>query len=329
MKIAIVRLSSLGDIIKNASTIQMIKKYYPNSEITWVVDSIFADILDNTKELDNIIKIDLKRLKKDFSFKKLKKEFSKLPKNYFDVVIESHGMLKASLIAKYISKNKVCGFDKIIKEKLSKLFYQESYPFECDENEIYRYNKLSANCLKFSFEKEDIYKLEPFLGFEDKDYSKYDKFFKEKNIILAFGSSKGWEAKKYPLEKWINIINNLEYNFLLIWGNGDEKKEAEYIASKTDATILPKSSFNDLKYLVSKSDIIIGNDTGPTHIGWAIGTKSIILFGCTDRNLMIENDNHLSIKSTSKVNHCKFDKMDFSISEIDETLIINKIKELI
>ena len=56
MKIAIVRLSSLGDIIKNASTIQMIKKHYPNSEITWIADSIFADILDNTKELDNIIK---------------------------------------------------------------------------------------------------------------------------------------------------------------------------------------------------------------------------------------------------------------------------------
>ena len=329
MKIAIVRLSSLGDIIKNASTIQMIKKHYPNSEITWIADSIFADILDNTKDLDKIIKIDLKRLKKNFSIKKLKEELNKLPKNYFDIVIDAHGMLKASLIAKRISKQKICGFDKIIKENLSKFFYTDIYPFECSENEIYRYNKLSANCLGFDFEKDDIYKLNPFLGCEKKDYSKYDKFFKEKNIVLAFGASKGWEAKKYPIDKWINVINQIDANFLLIWGNESEKQEAEYIASKTSAKVLPKMDFNDLKYIIKQSDLIIGNDTGPTHIGWAIGTKSIILFGCTDKNLMLESVNNIAIKSESNVNYCKFDKNDLSIQNIDEKIIIQKIKELI
>ena len=154
-------------------------------------------------------------------------------------------------------------------------------------------------------------------------------FFKEKNIVLAFGTSRGWDCKKYPIEKWINVINNVDVNFLLIWGNDKEKKEAEYIASKTGALILPKLSFNDLKYVIKKSDLIVGNDTGPTHIGWAIGTKSLIVFGCTDKNLMVEDKAHLAVKSDSIVNYCKFDKNDLSIRNIDEKLIIKKIKELI
>ena len=329
MKIAIVRLSSLGDIIKNVSVLQMIKKHYPQAEITWVADSIFADILDNTDYLDNIIKIDLKRLKRNFSFKKFNEIIKLLPKKEFDIVIDSHGMLKAALISKRIAKNKICGFDGIIKEKLSKLFYTECFKFECSDNEIYRYNKLAAECLKYEFNQEDIYKLKPFLNYKDKDYSEYDKFFKEKNIVLAFGTSRGWDCKKYPIEKWINVINNVDVNFLLIWGNDKEKKEAEYIASKTGALILPKLSFNDLKYVIKKSDLIVGNDTGPTHIGWAIGTKSLIVFGCTDKNLMVEDKAHLAVKSDSIVNYCKFDKNDLSIRNIDEKLIIKKIKELI
>jgi len=329
MKIAIVRLSSLGDIIKNASVLQMIKKHYPQAEITWVADSIFADILDNTDNLDNIIKIDLKKLKRNFSFKKLKEIIKLLPKREFDIVIDSHGMLKAALISKRLAKKKICGFDGIIKEKLSKIFYTECFKFECSDNEIYRYNKLAAECLKYEFNQEDIYKLKPFLNYKDKDYSEYDKFFKEKNIVLAFGTSRGWDCKKYPIEKWINVINNVDVNFLLIWGNDKEKKEAEYIASKTGALILPKLSFNDLKYVIKKSDLIVGNDTGPTHIGWAVGTKSLIVFGCTDKNLMVEDKAHLAVKSDSIVNYCKFDKNDLSIRNIDENLIITKIKELI
>jgi len=322
MKIAIVRLSSLGDIVKNASVLQFIKKHYPNSEITWIVDSKFGDILDESPYLDNIIKIDLKWLKKNLSFKNIKIELSKLPNSYFDIVIDSHGMLKSALISKYIAKNKIYGFDGIIKEKISKIFYTKSFLFRCDENEVYRYNKLVANALGYKFDFEDIYKIKPFLGYKNCKKEQID-------IVLAFGASKGWEAKKYPIEKWINIINSLEYQFYLLWGSEEEKKEAEYIASKTSAKIAPKMDLNQLKCFISSSKLLVGNDTGPSHIAWALGIKSIILFGCTDKTAMVEDKNHIAIKSNSIVNHCKFDKSDLSIQEIDENLIIKKIKELI
>jgi len=38
MKIAIVKLSALGDIVHSMIVLQFIKKKYPNSEVDWFVE---------------------------------------------------------------------------------------------------------------------------------------------------------------------------------------------------------------------------------------------------------------------------------------------------
>nr|AIA89129.1 CAZy families GT9 protein [uncultured Arcobacter sp.] len=37
----------------------------------------------------------------------------------------------------------------------------------------------------------------------------------------------------------------------------------------TKARVLPKLDLNSLKALINKVDLVIGNDTGPTHMAWA------------------------------------------------------------
>jgi len=37
--------------------------------------------------------------------------------------------------------------------------------------------------------------------------------------------------------------------------------------------------FEQLKALIAHADLLIGNDTGPTHIAWALNKPSIPLFG--------------------------------------------------
>ena len=45
--------------------------------------------------------------------------------------------------------------------------------------------------------------------------------------------------------------------------------------------IAEKLSFNKLKSLVSQVDLLIGGDTGPVHMAWALNVPSITLFGST------------------------------------------------
>jgi ADP-heptose:LPS heptosyltransferase len=45
--------------------------------------------------------------------------------------------------------------------------------------------------------------------------------------------------------------------------------------------VLPKIDLNTLKALISRVDLVIGNDTGPTHMAWALNIPSITIFGNT------------------------------------------------
>ena len=78
-----------------------------------------------------------------------------------------------------------------------------------------------------------------------------------------------------------------------------------------------KLSIESLIFLVSQSNLIIGSDTGPTHMGWALNVPSITLFGPTPgyRNTMVTSKNKI-IESKSDVNPYRINKNDYSVSDI-------------
>ena len=76
-------------------------------------------------------------------------------------------------------------------------------------------------------------------------------------------------------------------------------------------------------------DLLIGNDTGPTHIAWAQNIASITLFGPTTKRMIYETAKNIAIKSDSNVNILKINKNDFSIQDIPYDLITKKAKELL
>jgi heptosyltransferase-1 len=62
MKIAIVRLSALGDIVFSAVCHALIKQKYKNAHITWIVDSRFEGVIADSPFVDEVVAISLKPL---------------------------------------------------------------------------------------------------------------------------------------------------------------------------------------------------------------------------------------------------------------------------
>jgi heptosyltransferase-1 len=92
---------------------------------------------------------------------------------------------------------------------------------------------------------------------------------------------------------------------------------------------MPKLDLNSLKALIAKADLLIGNDTGPTHIAWGLNRPSITIFGPTPVSRVYQTDINKVVKSASIVNPYKLNKQDFSIKEIDEQEIITLAKALL
>lgn len=329
-RIAIIKLSAMGDIIHAMVALQYIKKQYPNLQIDWFVESAFAPILENNPDINEIIKLDLKSIKKD------KKEIinqikliKKYKKNSYDLVIDAQGLIKSAIVSFFLGKSRV-GFSKnSTREKLASFFYTKKVDIAYDKNAIERNVKVLSQALNFEITKDDILNKKPFLFYKNENEVIYEYLSKDKkNVLFVIGAS--WPSKMYSKEKFAKIINNLDENCLITWGNEAEKDVADFIVNISKAKVLPKLDLNSLKAIMSKVDLVIGNDTGPTHMAWALNIPSITLFGNTPgyRNTYITNTNKI-IESKSIVNPFKLDRNDFSIKEIDENEIINTAKGLL
>jgi lipopolysaccharide heptosyltransferase I len=283
VNIAIVRLTSLGDIIFCMAALQLIKRRLPDCSITWFADRKFADILDHNPDLDGIVKIDLKGLKRDFSLRKLRSEYRQLSvAGRFDLVIDLHGMIKSALIARMIC-GETAGFHRgVIKEPLAALFYKRTFPVSDAAVPVYRYAQLALKALGFSCAEDELIDKRPYLFYRDEDLIPGKDFFKSgrKNIILVPGTSAA--EKNYPWERYVAIADGLRQNALICHGSDSEYETACAIAARSPyVSVLPRLNLNQLKAVISRADLVVGGDTGPTHIAWANNVPSIALFGPT------------------------------------------------
>ncbi|WP_103596937.1 lipopolysaccharide heptosyltransferase I [Campylobacter concisus] len=316
LKIAIVKLSALGDIVHAAIVLQFIKKHCPNTHITWLVDARFASLLKDHPLIDELVILPLKE-----SFKKSYKIIKTLGK--FDKIIDLQGLFKSAVVAKLLGKE-IYGFSReSVKEKIAARLYRHKFKIDYNENIIVRNLSLVGYALNFSFEKSEILKKSSCFEICKKFKNESGK---KRVLIAAFASE---ESKIY--DKFKDVIRLLEgCEIYLCYGSESEKVRAEAIISGTKAKLLEKLSIKDMIDFIASCDLVIGNDSGLTHLAWAVNRPSITLFGnrpshrnayVTDKNLVVDMGKEIDARS--------IDKNDFCIREIYPETVANFAKRLL
>ena len=324
-KIVIVRLSAIGDIVNTTIVLQFIKKSYPDVSIDWVCEKSFSSILKNHPLINKVIEVDLKSLKKTKSIRGLIDQI-KILKNQdnYDYIIDMQGLLKSAIVARLLGKN-VYGFDKnSIREAIASKLYKHKTSIAYQENIIIRNITLINDALNLNIDSDQIKTKKPTLPSGKKPSFLSDS----KNVILIIGAS--WSSKIYPIEKIIDVCNNIKLNFYVPYSNDEELEKARLLKkSCINVKILPKMSLVELSNTIAHCDLVIGNDTGPTHMAWAHNVASITIFGPTNERMIFKTSKNIAINSNSKVDIMAIDKNDFTIQDIDPKLIYTQAKQLL
>ena len=330
MRIAIVKLSAMGDIVHAMIVLQYIKKFNPKISIDWIVEESFQDLLKFNPHVNKLHLVKFKDAKRNKSILTLFKDLNKLRhNNLYDLVIDMQGLIKSAIISKILPSKQIIGFDKFsTREKLASNFYNKKLNCSYETNVILRNIALIEFALGFSVDKKQIYKKVPFIYSNVKELD-FNFTTTKKNILLIPGASH--PSKRYPVESFAKLVHSLDANYHIIWGNNDEELLAKEIKRHApDVRICPKISIENLAFLISQLDLVIGPDTGPTHIAWALNIPSITLYGSTPgyRNTF-ETEFNKIIESDSNVNPTKINKNDYSIRNISVENIVVKVKELL
>ena len=302
--------------------IQFIRKHIANAHISWFCDARFEQIARLLAGVDEVVALPLKDKKFLKSFEILRQK-----QGQFDIIIDLQGLLKSALVSRSLGKN-IFGFDRFsTKEGFASIFYTHKYSCNYDKNIILRNLELCAFALNFSFDEKEILAKEPCFLKNSRISNENSRIPNKKILIAPFASE---SSKCYA--HFASVIKGAKEfaQCFLVAGSELEREKATKLAS-SGATLLAPLDLAQILEFMDTCDLIIGNDSGITHLAWAQNYATITLFGNRSgaRNAFATPKN-LIIQATPKheIDAFHIDKSDFCINDIDPAQIIAKAKGL-
>ena len=280
-KLAIIRLSSLGDIIHTLPAYQALRNHFPRAKISWFAEPAGFRLLKNFSGIDEIIVIDLKSKKTGEKLRELK-TIRKRYRKQFDLVIDFQGLLKSAILAHLLKCDSLGFHRKNLKEPLAGYFYRY-HGKEFDEKR----HVILKNLDLLAFLGIKPQKIEyPLL--QTNQESRVQRFMQDHGlrpkqfIILNIGG--GWQSKILTREQNLEIVNRLKknYSLVLLWGNEKESRAAERISRETGIPRTDFLRFHELFDFIRQARLMITADTLALHVADMVKTPSVGIFGPTD-----------------------------------------------
>lgn len=301
IRILVIKLSALGDVVLAIPSLKALKKKFPSSHISVLVDLNSKDALKNCPYVNEILAYDFKAsgiLSRNFF-----DIAGGLRKESFDIIIDLQNNSKSHLLGflsmspkRYGYKNKKLGFllnsgIKDINEPLDPIKHQERV-----------LNMLGVDILDKSL------KLYPAL--EDIEFIQNllkDEWLAENQILIGLNitASKKWQSKRWPLKNFVKLSDELTKKFnarIVITGTPKDREEIdEFLRLVKNKPIIArgKTTFMQFAALVNKCRVFITGDSAPMHVAASVNTPFVALFGPTDpkRHLPPAKDYTLIYKS--------------------------------
>ena len=297
MKILIIHTAFIGDIVLSTPLIQKLKDLYPKSEIDYLTLPTNQSVLYNNPNLNEIILYDKKG--KDKGIKGFLRILKILKQKKYDYAVIPHRFIKSILLAKLAKIPDIVGFDVATGSSL----LDKKVHYDMKKHEVERLlNLVGYEGKKIPVRiypaKENFVKIEKMLK-----NSGYTGKKEQKLILVAPGSQR--PEKMWPIEKYREIIERLKKNknyFIGITGSKSEKElPLNFEKDKNVIDFRGEISLVEFGALISKADVVVGNDSSPIHIAsgfekpfvigiFGPGKRSLGFFPWTEKSNVIEDN---------------------------------------
>lgn len=279
MKILLIKMSSMGDIFHTFPAISDIKKNLPDTEIDWVVEDGFKEIVDWHPGVRNVIPVHLRRWIKQRGkqqWQEFKTWRTDLRQQTYDIIIDAQGLLKSAVIAKCAKGNGVDGYDKnSAREPITHWFYKHRHAVDKSQHAVERTRQLVGKALDYTPSSKLNFGI-------NQNFAHIEK--KEHKLIFIIGTS--WVTKLWATNEWqalTKIAIDAGYSVEIIWGSSEEQAIAEQIISACPQATRPEQrlSITTIAEKLVAAAGVVGLDTGFSHLAGALETPTIALYGAT------------------------------------------------
>lgn len=265
-KIVILQTAFLGDIALAMPLFQELKRL-SDCHLTFITTPPGAHIASVSPFIDEIIVFDKRKAHKGFDG--LKMLANDLKKKNFDLAFCLHRSLRSTFLLKLSGIKTIIGYKKA----------QMSFLYNYKNNYISYFHSIKRNLtfLRFLVDEYEIKIPKPVINFIEVNFELPKSF-----IAIAPGSV--WKTKRWLPSHFNELVRLFEKdgkNVILLGGKADSHICKEVKAGTNAIDLSGSFSIPESISIMSKAELVITNDSAPTHFAYLSNTPTLTIYGPT------------------------------------------------
>ncbi len=280
-KILVIQNKRIGDVLISSVIANNMKQVFPDSEITYFVYDYTVGVLENNPNIDKIIAVNDKELKK---FSNLFKAIKQVRDEKFDIIFDSYAKFQSRLLCLFSGAEIRTGFKRSYKT-LKFPFYTHPINF-LDDKSLFCGKAIDdrINMMQNLFTlKEPLFHPKIYLTDTEKKYSKTKNL---KKPIVMFGVMGSTKSKSMPFDYVAKLIDFVagNYDVSILFNYAPYQKEEAleiYNMCQQKESInfeIYEESIRGFCCLMNACDLIISNEGGSVHIAKALDKPTFTIY---------------------------------------------------
>jgi len=293
--ILIVKLSAIGDVIHTLPALNAIRRHYPHARITWLAEEAAAGLLEGHPALDRVLVSrrkywlqGLRGSRRRQHLTEMAAFFRKLRDTRYDMILDFQASLKGGVLIAAARGVRKIGFGKGLEhQEHSYLFLNEKVP--AVDMEIHA---LTRGLLMLAQIGIPTRRIEYNLPVTGRDREHVGRLLSAAGIdplskLVAINPVAQWDTKLWDNRKFAALADQLieRYAVSVVFSGGpaDLPVIADILGGMRNEAVnlVGHTSLRELAALYEKAALLVSTDTGPMHLGAAVGIPVVALFGPT------------------------------------------------
>ena len=289
-RVLVVRLGSLGDVVRTRFALPGLRELYPEARIDWLVEDRSAPGLVGVREIDDVIAVprrELRASRPDSLLTVARQTVDALRARQYDVAVDFHSILKSALLIWSARIPVRVGYDRPLAREGAQRLFSHRLTGRVPSH-VSRFER-NAALVEFLGARRGHGARLPGLELEPADRDSLPSL-PRRFVVLHPGTSastlyKRWEPERYA-QVAREIADELGLPCVVTWGPvpGEREGAQQVVALAPRVALLGPAtrSLGALLALLQRSSLFIGSDSGPLHLASLAGRPCVVLCGPTD-----------------------------------------------
>ena len=319
--ILVIKLRDIGDNILCTPLIHNLKQALPNASVSVLTWSYSKPVFEQNPHIDRLFD-----LPKDPSSTDIDKLCDELSAMNFDLAMNTHsGGVSSNLLSRITTKHRINNYYRGRNKSFNLIIPESDYYRSSIERDL--------DCMRSLGLESGSTKTEIFLTDDELRWAREelkDKGLNPPNKTVLIHPTAAVPIREWPLEKFSQLAQRLNQQEniqpIVICTDSEYPKIRTLLDDIPGLVILHQMTVRQMMAIIHECDLVIDNDSSPSHVATAFGIPAIVLFSQAIREIFRPyhpvNDQHFVFYNDVDCRECELTHcddricLDFSPDEV-------------